>query len=81
VTAGQRLIEEGRQQGLEEGRQQGLEETRQRLQGMLLRLLRQRFGCQVTEVERRVAAASIEQVETWIGRVLLVASLNELFAN
>jgi flagellar biosynthesis/type III secretory pathway protein FliH len=37
MTAGQRLIEQGRQQGIEQGRQQGV-------QGVLLRLLRQRFG-------------------------------------
>jgi hypothetical protein len=43
VTDGQRLIEQGRQQGLEQGRQQGLEQGRQRLQELLLQLLRQRF--------------------------------------
>lgn len=60
MTAGQRLIEEGRQQERAE--------SRPRVQGMMRQLLRQRFGSQVAaEVERRVAAASIEQVETWIG--------------
>ena len=94
VTAGQLLIEQGRQQGLEQGRekgrqqgreevrQQGREEGRQRLQEVLLQLLRQRFGGQVdSNVEKRIEAASIEQVETWTRRVLSAASLGELFAN
>jgi hypothetical protein len=32
-------------------------------------------------VERRVAAASSEQLETWIGRVLSAATLTELLAD
>jgi hypothetical protein len=71
VTAGQELIEQGRQ----EGRQQGIQEV-------LLRQLRQRFGAQVdTHVEQRIVTASIEQVEIWSMRVLSAATLAELFAN
>jgi predicted transposase/invertase (TIGR01784 family) len=74
VTAGELLIEQGRQQVREEGRR--------RLQELLLQQLGQRFGGQVdSRVEQRVAAASTEQVETWFRRVLSVASLSELFAN
>ena len=74
VTAGQLLIEQGRQQEREEGRQ--------RLQGLLLQLLRQRFGGQVDSlVEQRIGSASIEQVETWTRRVLSAATLGELFAH
>jgi hypothetical protein len=32
-------------------------------------------------IERRVREASIDQVETWTGRVLSVAALGELFAH
>ena len=74
MTAGQLLIEQGRQQGRQE--------ERQRLQELLLHLLRQRFGDAVdAPVERRIATASIEQIETWTRRVLSVATPGELFAN
>ena len=67
MTAGQRLIEQGRQQGM---------------QGVLLRLLRQRFGDAVNaQVEQHVAAASLEQVEAWTGRVLSAATLAEMIAD
>jgi hypothetical protein len=74
VTAGQLLIEQGREQGREDGRQ--------RLQELLLQLLRQRFGGQVdAHVEQRIGVASIEQLESWTRRVLSAATLGELFAN
>jgi len=74
VTAGQLLIEQGRQQGRQE--------ERQRLQELLIHLLRQRFGDAVdAPVERRIAMASIEQIETWTRRVLSAATLGEPFAN
>ena len=67
MTAGQRLIEQGRQQGV---------------QGVLLRLLRQRFGDAVNaQVEQRIATASLEQVEAWTGRVLSAATLAEVIAD
>jgi flagellar biosynthesis/type III secretory pathway protein FliH len=86
MTAGQRLIEQGRQQGIEQGRQQGIEQGieqgRQRFQEMLLRLLRQRFGNAVNaHVEQRIATASFEQIEAWSARVLSAATLAELFAD
>lgn len=67
MTAEQRLIEQGRQQGM---------------QGVLLRLLRQRFDNAVnTQVEQRIATASREQVEAWTGRVLSAATLAEVIAD
>jgi predicted transposase/invertase (TIGR01784 family) len=71
MTAGQRLIEQGRQQGIQQG-----------IQGMLLRLLRQRFGGAVNaQVEQRIATASLEQVEAWTGRVLSAATLTEVITD
>lgn len=71
MTAGQRLIEQGRQQGFQQG--EG---------AVLLRLLRQRFGDQVdTYVERRIATASVEQLDAWTSRVLSAATLTELLAD
>jgi len=79
MTAGQQLIEQGRQQGIEQGRQLGRQEG---VQGMLLRLLRQRFGDAVNaDVEQRIATASVEQIEAWSARVLSAATLAELFAD
>jgi predicted transposase/invertase (TIGR01784 family) len=85
MTAGQRLIEQGRQQGIEQGieqgRQQGIEQGRHRFQESLLRLLRQRFGGAVTpQVEQRIAAASLDQIDAWFARVVSAATLAELFA-
>jgi predicted transposase/invertase (TIGR01784 family) len=69
VTVGQQLI----QQGLEKGRQEGLAR-------MLLLLVRQRFGTDVTShVEQRIAAASIEQLEAWSLRLAPAATLSDLF--
>jgi hypothetical protein len=74
MTAGQQLIEQGRQQGIEQGRQ--------RFQALLLHQLRQRFGAEIdTHVEQRLAAASIEQMEAWSVRVLSAATLAEMFAD
>ena len=71
MTAGQRLIEQGRQQGIQQG-----------IQGVLLRLLRQRFGEAVNaQVEQRIATVSLEQVEAWTGRVLSAAALAEVIAD
>jgi flagellar biosynthesis/type III secretory pathway protein FliH len=90
MTAGQQLIEQGLrqglqqgiEQGLEQGREQGIEQGRERLQGLLLNLLRQRFGDEVsTDVERRVETASIDQIEIWTKRVLSAATLADLLAD
>jgi uncharacterized protein DUF4351 len=72
-------IQEGVKQGLEEGVKQGLEQGERKL---LLRMLQRRFGAEVDgETERRVAAASAEQVEVWAERVLSATSLAELLAD
>jgi predicted transposase/invertase (TIGR01784 family) len=82
MTAGQQLIEQGRQQGIEQGRQQGIEQGRQQGErALLLRQLRKRFGDAVDhQVEQRIAAASVEQIEIWSERVLSAATIVELFA-
>lgn len=72
-------IQEGVKQGLEQGVKQGLEQGERKL---LLRQLRRRFGAAVDgATERRVAAASTEQVEVWAERVLSAATLAELLAD
>jgi flagellar biosynthesis/type III secretory pathway protein FliH len=72
MTAGQRLI----QQGFEQGYQEGLELARQRYREIMLRWLRQGFGDAVdTLVEQRIATASFEELETWSTRVVSAATL------
>src|SRR4051812_43637434 len=79
VTAGEKLIEQGRQQGIEQGRQQGIEQSIEeglqqgieegRQQGkreLLLRVLRRWFGNAMNhEAERRFASAPITQIDVW----------------
>lgn len=75
----QDLVENWRREAVQEGVQQGLEQGERKV---LLRLLRRRFGAEVDgEIERRVAAASAEQVEVWTERVLSAATLAELLAD
>jgi putative YhgA-like transposase len=67
MTIAEQFIEQGIQQGE---------------RGALLRLLRKRFGAQVNDdTERRVAAASPEQIALWLERVLSAATLAELLAD
>jgi hypothetical protein len=67
MTAGQRLIEQGRHRGMQE---------------FLLRQLRHRFGDAVnSHVEQRIATASCEDIEAWSTRVLSAATLAELFVD
>jgi hypothetical protein len=69
VTAGEQLIEKGREKGRLEGERR-----------LLLRQLRVRFGNVTPEVEARIGSASEAELETWSERVLTVASLDEIFA-
>src|SRR3954464_4625940 len=65
VTAELQLIERGRQQGRELA-----------TQDLLLRLLRQRFGTEVdAHAEQRIAAALIEQLESWAEGIQSAATL------
>jgi hypothetical protein len=71
MTAGERLIQQGEERGLQKGER-----------ALLLRLLRKRFGNQVDDAtERRVEAASSEQIAIWAERVLSAATLAELLVD
>src|SRR5262249_7060059 len=68
-------LEEAEVKGNARGVQQGE-------RALLLRQLRRRFGDEVNaEVERRVAAASAEQVEMWAVRVLSATTLSGVLAD
>jgi predicted transposase/invertase (TIGR01784 family) len=71
MTAGERLIQQGEARGLQKGEK-----------AFLLRLLHKRFGNQVDEaVERRVEAASSDEMAMWAERLLSGATLAELMAS
>ncbi len=72
MTAGEKLVEEGRQRGVQQGVQQGES-------ALLLRLVRARFGAVSPEVETRVRAATSEQLERWGDRLLTARDLVDLF--
>ncbi|AUX43495.1 uncharacterized protein SOCE26_049440 [Sorangium cellulosum] len=71
VTAGEQLIERGRQEGLRKGRQEGQRD-------MLLKLLRGRFGALPDDAVARVQAADLPQLDRWFDRGLTAATLAEV---
>jgi predicted transposase/invertase (TIGR01784 family) len=83
MTAGERLILQGEERGIQKGIQQGVQQgIEQGERGLLLRLLRQRFGTDVdTATEQRVAIATAAQIATWVDRMMSAASLAELLAD
>ena len=65
------IVDKWRREAIQEGERK-----------VLLRLLRRRFGAEVDgEIERRVAAAPVEQVEAWADRVLSAGTLTELLTD
>ena len=83
MTAGERLIQQGEDRGIQKGIEQGIQKgIQQGERALLLRQLRKRFGAQVdATVERRLEAASADQVAIWAERVLSTATLSELLAD
>lgn len=80
MTAAERLREEGRQEGFQEGFQEGRQEGRQEsIKQALLRQLQRRFGEQPSALVERVEAASPEQLDPWIDRIVTAASLEQVF--
>ena len=86
MTAGERLIQQGLEQGIQQGREQGIQQGREQgiQQGKreaLLALLQRRFRDQMTaEAERQLAAASTAQLERWTDRLFSVSTLRDLLA-
>jgi len=82
VTVGEQLIQQGVQQGIQQGVQQGIQQgVQQGERGVLLRLLRRRFGAEVTtDIEQRIADATPQQVERWIDGTLSAPTLADLLA-
>jgi hypothetical protein len=77
-------MEKGLKQGLEQGRQQGLEQgleqgRQQEALTFLRRLLERRFGQLPGDVETRLTAASLAELEAWGERLLEANSLEAVF--
>lgn len=78
MTAGETLIQQGLESLLEQEFEQGIHRGERR---MLLRVVQHRFGDKVSAAtEQRIAAASDQQLSTWVRRFWSAASLEELLA-
>jgi flagellar biosynthesis/type III secretory pathway protein FliH len=84
-TAGEQLLEQGRNEGRHEGRAKG------RVEGLveglvegrvevLRRLLTRRFGALPTNLDHQLTHATQEQLDVWTDRILDAGSLSDLFA-
>jgi len=77
MTAGQRLIQQGKLEGIEQGIEKGIEKGERQL---LRRLLERRFGDDVdADVQARIANATTEQLEAWADLVLSATTLADVF--
>jgi hypothetical protein len=70
------LIEKGRQEGRREGRQEGRDEHAREMLGALLR---SRFGAVDSQMHRRIAEGSMADVQRWLERAMIAASIEEIF--
>ena len=75
ITAGQRLIQQGRQEGRQEGRREGHEERIR----LLLRQLSLRFGQLSPETTARIHAADEQALERLSERVITATTLSGVF--
>lgn len=79
VTSFERLAkEEGVEQGKQQGMQQGMQQGQTKL---LILLLTHRFGDLPDELRERVEQASLEEIDTWAGRILDAESLGQVFGD
>ena len=76
ATAEEELIQKGIEQGVERGVEKGRVEA---LREMLFRLLRARFGELEPGVERRLGAASPDDLDRWIERVVTAERPGDIF--
>jgi hypothetical protein len=84
LTVAEQFIQEGFDKGLEQGFDKGLEKgiekgRTQEGQGLLLRLLGQRFGAVPDAIAARVNAASLAELEGWFDRAIGAATLDDVF--
>ena len=77
-TIAEAWLEQGRAEGLVEGKAEGLAEGKA---ATLTRLLEQRFGSLPREVAPRIAAADLDELDTWLDRVLDAVTLDDVFGS
>ena len=70
------LIEQRFEQGLSQGLSQGLNQGKR---GMLREMLVSRFRVIPPSVERRLADASLDELDSWAKRLLNASNINEVF--
>jgi flagellar biosynthesis/type III secretory pathway protein FliH len=81
-----RFREEGMQQGMQQGMQKGIQQgvqqgVQQGEAGILLRLIRRKFGHQIAEqYQERIKQADPATLEHWADSILSAETANELFA-
>lgn len=73
-------FEEHEDKGRQEGRQEGHQQGRQQGESLALqRLLSKRFGAIPSDIAVRIAAASVEQIETWFDCAIDARELSDVF--
>lgn len=72
------LRADGRAEGVEVGKARG---ERHGIARLLRRLLSQRFGELPRDVQTRIRAATLPELEAWASRLLVAASIDEVFAS
>jgi hypothetical protein len=72
LSAGERLIERGRQEGILKGR-------REERRALLLKLLGSRFGALPAAIVARVDGADLAELDRWFERAIAAAGLAAVF--
>ena len=81
-TIAETLIAEGKAKGRAEGKAEGIAEGEAKGEAKsLTRLLERRFGPLPRSVKDRIASADLDQLDTWIDRVLDARSLDAVFGD
>ena len=74
-------IEQGIEKGIEKGIQQGIAKGIEKGEALALqKFLTKRFGTLPPEVVGQISVASVQQIDTWMDRVLDAESLDSVFA-
>jgi len=77
TTVEQAGIKKGMKQGVKQGMKQGMKQGEART---LLRQLAQKFGPEAAQVHReRIETAELEQLDTWLGRILTAETPETIF--
>lgn len=81
MTLAQRWKNEGERDGLKKGREEGREEGRLEARRSLVgRLLRLKFRSLPPAAERRLAAATSDELTLWADRIVSATTLDDIFA-